>query len=388
VSGSSVPAGQTVLILGGGVGGVATANRLRKRLDRRHRVILVNREPDFTFAASLLWVMTGSRRPGQIQRPLSRLERRGIEVVIGDVEAIDPEACTARVAGRELRADHLVIALGADFATDAVPGLAASGLTYATLPGAIELAGRLPVITSGRVLVVTAAPLYRCPAAPYEAALLIDAGLRARGVRNRVELIIHAAEPAPMGVAGPNASARVKQLLVERAIPYTPSHQIAAAEAGVAHFADGAEVTADLIVYMPGITPPAVIADSALAGPAGWIEVDRHTLATAFPGVYAIGDNTAIPLTIGKPLPRAGVFAHAQAEVVADRIADAINGKLATAEFDGHGGCFIETGNGRAGWGSGNFYADPAPAVAMKPPARRHHWAKVLFELRVIWRWL
>lgn len=388
MSGSSVPAGQTVLILGGGVGGVATANRLRKRLDRRHRVILVNREPDFTFAASLLWVMTGSRRPGQIQRPLSRLERRGIEVVIGDVEAIDPDARTARVAGRELRADHLVIALGANYATDAVPGLAASGLTYATLPGATELARRLPAITSGRVLVVTAAPLYRCPAAPYEAALLIDAGLRARGVRDHVEVVMHSAEPAPMGVAGPNASAGVKQMLAERGIPYTPSHQVTAAEAGVAHFADGADVTADLIVYMPGITPPSVIAGSALAGAPGWIEVDRHTLATAFPGVYAIGDNTSIPLGIGKPLPRAGVFAHAQAEAVADRIAAAINGKPPTAEFDGHGGCFIETGNGRAAYGSGNFYADPAPAVAMKPPARYHHWSKVIFELNVMRRWL
>ena len=60
---------QTVLVAGGGIGGVATANRLRRRLDRRHRVVLVNRDPDFSYAASYLWVMTGSRRPEQITRP-------------------------------------------------------------------------------------------------------------------------------------------------------------------------------------------------------------------------------------------------------------------------------------------------------------------------------
>ena len=73
---------QTVLIVGGGIGGIATANRLRRQLDRRHRVVLINRDPDFTFAASYLWVMTGDRRPDQITRPLRRLQRRGIEVVI------------------------------------------------------------------------------------------------------------------------------------------------------------------------------------------------------------------------------------------------------------------------------------------------------------------
>jgi sulfide:quinone oxidoreductase len=81
---------QTVLILGGGVGGVAAANRLRKHLDRRHRIVLINREEDFSFAASYLWVMNGSREPKQVTRPLKRIERRGIEVVIGTVEFIDP----------------------------------------------------------------------------------------------------------------------------------------------------------------------------------------------------------------------------------------------------------------------------------------------------------
>jgi sulfide:quinone oxidoreductase len=85
---ASLPA-QTILVAGGGIGGVTTANRLRRRLDKRHRVILVNRDPEFSYAASYLWVMTGSRRPEQITRPLRRLERRGIEVVIGDVSDIN-----------------------------------------------------------------------------------------------------------------------------------------------------------------------------------------------------------------------------------------------------------------------------------------------------------
>ena len=379
--------GQTVLVLGGGVGGVATANRLRRRLDRRHRVVLVNREADFSFASSYLWVMSGQRRPDQVTRPLQRLQRRGIEVVIGEVRHIDPGKRTVTVDSRDLAADHLVVTLGADWATDRVPGLADHGHTFATLPGAQELAGELDRIERGRIVVVTAAPLYKCPAAPYEAALLIDAGLRARGVRDRVALAVRSAEPAPMPVAGPAVGQAVQQIMAGRGIDYRPASQITTAEPGRLTFGADSEAV-DLLVYMPPIAAPPVIADSALAADDGWIHPDPRTLATGFDGVWAIGDNTQIPLAIGKPLPRAGVFASGQARVVADSIAAAIAADPAPPGFDGHGGCFIETGDGRAAYGSGDFYADPAPTVTLHSPARRWHWGKTLFELNVMRRWL
>jgi sulfide:quinone oxidoreductase len=379
--------GQTVLVLGGGIGGVVAANRLRRRLDRRHRVLLVSRESEFSFAASYLWVMTGERRPEQITHPLQRLQRRGIEVLIGEVEQIDPSARTVVVSGETVTADYMVVSLGADWATDRIPGLAEHGHTFATLPGAQLLAKKLSAIESGRITVLTAAPLYKCPAAPYEAALLIDAGLRKRGVRDQVEVVLRSAEPTPMPVAGANVSAAVEQILMERDISYQPSRQISAAEAGIIHFGDDSEST-DLLVYMPPIAPPTVIANSSLAAEDGWIHADPDTLATDFDGVFSVGDNTHIVLKIGKPLPRAGVFAHAQAHTVADRIAAAISGEPELAQFNGHGGCFIEVGAGRAAYGSGNFYAQPAPSIEMHAPARRWHWGKEAFEFRVMRRWL
>jgi sulfide:quinone oxidoreductase len=373
---------QTVVVLGGGVGGVATANRLRRRLDRKHRVILVNRELEFSFAASYLWVMSGKRRANQVTKPLSALERRGIEVVIGDIEAIDAATRTVTVNGERITADYLVVSLGADYATEAVPGLSEVGKTFATLAGAQQLEPAIDAMTRGRVLLVTAAPLYRCPAAPYEAALLID------GVRANVEVALHSAEPGPMGVAGANVSAAVTGILASRGIDYRPSHQIVSVEPGSAEFADAQSEAFDLLVYMPSIKVPAVVGASSLASPVGWIEADRHTLATAFPGVYAIGDNVQLPLSIGKPLPRAGVFAHAQALVVADNIVATIHGRAAAATFDGHGGCFVEVGSGKAGFGTGDFYAEPAPQVTLRTPSRRHHLAKAAFEYNVMRRWL
>jgi sulfide:quinone oxidoreductase len=197
-----------------------------------------------------------------------------------------------------------------------------------------------------------------------------DAHLCKRGVRGAIELAVHSAEPMPMGVAGVNVADAVKQLLAGRNIDYVPSHQIASAEPGRATFPDGDTQSFDLLAYMPPIVSRAAVAQSALAGTTGWIDVDKHTMQTSFPGVYAIGDNAQIPLSIGKPLPRAEVFAHAQAQAVADNIAASINGKLPAARFDGHGGCFIEVGNGLAGYGSGNFYAEPSPSVQLREPDR------------------
>lgn len=95
---------KTILVLGGGVGGVATARSLRKRLPGAHRVVLVDRERDHVFAPSLLWLMVGQRTPDAITRPLSQLSRKGIDVRIGDIEHIDPERRVVTVAGESLTA--------------------------------------------------------------------------------------------------------------------------------------------------------------------------------------------------------------------------------------------------------------------------------------------
>ncbi|HIC89494.1 MAG TPA: hypothetical protein EYP04_08840 [Anaerolineae bacterium] len=44
-------------------------------------------------------------------------------------------------------------------------------------------------------------------------------------------------------------------------------------------------------------------------------------------------------------------------------------------------------GDGRAGYGEGNFYDPQAPAVTLRPATWRWHWVKVLVEKYWLWRW-
>jgi len=79
-----------VVVLGGGIGGIVAARTLRKRVPEDVRVLLVDRDQSYTFAPSLLWLMTGDREPGQISRGRERLARKGIELVTGEAQGLDP----------------------------------------------------------------------------------------------------------------------------------------------------------------------------------------------------------------------------------------------------------------------------------------------------------
>jgi sulfide:quinone oxidoreductase len=207
--------------------------------------------------------------------------------------------------------------------------------------------------------------------------------------RNGATVEIFAAEPGPMGTAGPEISAAVRSMVEAQGIAYHPNHQIDHVDAAGRHlrFADGTSAPFDVLLYVPPHQSPAVVREARLTGPSGWISVDREKLTTSMPGVYAIGDVTAIPLSSGKMLPKAGVFAHAHAEIVAASIAAEWGYDATPRPFDGKGGCFLETGGGRAGFGNGDFYAEPAPQMRLHKPSRLWHLSKVLFEKRWLHKW-
>ncbi len=370
---------KTILILGGGVGGVATARALRQRLPAAHRVVLVDRERDHVFAPSLLWV--GRRTADAITRPLARLARKGIDVRVGNVEHIDPDQRIVTMAGQAHTADYLVITLGAELAPESIPGLAQAGHNFYDRAGAESLWPALQAFRAGRIIVLTAAPAYKCLAAPYEGAMLIDDWFRRRGRRDRVQIEVYAAEPAPMGVAGPHVSGAVTQLLAAKGIPYHPEHQVTTVDAHRKRltFANSTEVDFDLLAYVPPHRAPAVIRESGLASEAGgWPSIGTRCKRG--------GQMSTRSATSCRSRSRSGsrcrrlVCSRTRKPRSWRRIAHAIADRVQTGRFDGHGDCFIETGGGKAGFGGGDFYAEPRPAVRLRPPSWRWHLGKVWVE--------
>lgn len=381
---------KNIVILGGGVGGLVTARRLAGRLRGKHRIILVDRRDRHLFSPAFLWVMMGWRRPEETGRSLAGLARYGVEFMQAQVEGIDLAERAVRTSAGKVPFDHLVVSLGADVVPEALPGLAEIAHTPYTLEGAEKLGGALVGFKGGRVVVMVSSIPFKCPAAPYETALLMEAFFRERGRRGKVEMEIITPEPQPMPVAGPVLGEAVKGILSARGIGYRPNTPVSSVDVAGKSLVlkDGGSVPFDLLIAVPPHKPPAVVRDSGLAGETGWVPVDRFTLETRQEGVYAIGDVTTITLPNGKPLPKAGVFAHAEAEVVAERIADRLEGRSAADRFRGKGYCWLEMGDGRAGFAGGDFYAEPNPVVRLRRPGRFWRMGKVLFEKWWMWKWI
>jgi sulfide:quinone oxidoreductase len=192
-----------------------------------------------------------------------------------------------------------------------------------------------------------------------------------------------------MPVAGQAVGDAVKSILEQRDIKFYPSMKPVSVNAKKKQidFERGDQVGFDLLMGVPVHKSAAVVRETKeLSDQSGWVPVDKGTMRTRYDDVFAIGDVTAIKLPSGMMLPKAGVFAHYQAEVVTHNIVADIQGGSKT-EFDGRGYCFLETGHGKAGFASGNFYSAPTTTVKLRSPSRIWHWGKILFEKYWMWRW-
>lgn len=377
-----------ILILGGGIGGLVAADKLRQHLPDQHRIIIVEKNDHHAFAPSFLWLMTGDRKHEKITRKINQLVRPGIEVIHAEASRIDLADRRVETGIKTLSYDYLIIALGAELAPETIPGLAEAAHTFYTLEGAKRLQDTLKSFTGGTLAIVISALPYKCPGAPHEASMLIDDLFRRRGLRDKVDLHIFTPEPQPMPVGGPQLGEAVKQMLNAKGVNFHPLHKLTAVNPQAHELLfDGKEpIRYDLLVAIPPHRGPHLIREAGLVNESGWVPVDRSTLSTRHENVYAIGDVSAVPIPgrwkpdVPLMLPKAGVFAHAHAEVVAQRIAADITGSAVRETFHGDGYCMLEAGGGEAGFAFGNFFAEPSPKVQLKEAGRIWHLGKVLFE--------
>lgn len=371
------------------MGGLVAANELRKKISKDTRIILIDKNPTHIYAPSFLYLMLGKRQPDKIQRPLSSLRRKGIEFINEEIIKIDLENKLIKAQNQNLQYDYLIIALGAELAPEKIPWLAENGYNLYALKEVERLRDDLENFPGGKVAVVISSLPFKCPAAPYEAAFLLNEYFQERGFGGKTEINIYTPETLPLPAAGPDIGKAVAGMLAEMEIGFNPENKLASVnpQKKELQFENGKTTNFDLLIFIPPHQGPKVVRDSGLVNETSWIPVDKRTLKTKYDKVFAIGDIIAATVASGKPRPKAGVFAHYEAKVVAENIARELKGLPADKRYDGHASCFLEVGYGRAGFASGDFYAEPAPMVNMKSPARIWHLGKILFEKYWLWKW-
>jgi sulfide:quinone oxidoreductase len=372
------------VVLGGGFGGIATAVALRGRLPADDEVVLVDRREDFVMGVRKTWHLLGMSPLAYGTRHLSQLAEQGIGVIRGELTRVDAGRREAEVDGQTIAADALVLALGARHDMTSVPGLAEHGKNVWSRDGLEHAQQAIDAFRGGRAVVGIFGMPHSCPPAPYELALLLGDRLEERGIDAEVSVFTPA--PISLPIVGAAGCAVLDSRLAERGIGFLPGHAGTSVGRDAVACANGQLVPFDLLLAVPPHRVPSVLVEAGLAAADGWVKVDRDTLETGHAGVWAIGDCTTVGLSNGMALPKAGLFAQREGEVVAARIAAMLRGEVASDSFDGSGACFLEMGGGEASMVRGEFFADP-PAVELTVPTHDQRGEKEQFEADRLTAW-
>ena len=349
---------ERVLVLGAGFGGLELSTLLS---EAGVEVTLIDRSDSFVFGFSKLDVMFGRTSREAARLPYDEIAKPGLQMLRETVTAIDPNARRVTTDAGVHEADHLVIALGADYDLAATPGLAEHGEEFYSVAGAERLAGIIGSFSQGHAIVGVCGAPFKCPPAPSECALLLHDALTKRGVRDACEISFVIPLPRPVPPS-PEASDAFEHAFAERGISLITGRRIAGLEPGVVRLDDGSRIEFELFLGVPRHRAPDVVIESGMAED-GYIPVDSATLKTRFPGVWAVGDVT----TAG--VPKAGVFAEGAARVVAQQLIAELRSGEQPDRYMGQGSCYVEFGDGRVARVDIDFLSGPEKTGTFTAPS-------------------
>ena len=388
-----------VLILGGGFGGLTSANLIRKSLSQEEcEITVVDKYQYFMMGLVNLWILSGSRKLEDSQVALNKLQDKGIKFLNDEITNIDPSEnrVTIKTNPNKLKYDYLVVALGAEIAPELIDGFEDNDESCFNVYDAKQvphLREKILSLKSGRVVVCIADIPYKCPPAPYEVSLLINDILVKNATRESIDLNMYVPTPIALPVAGPTMSQDVVKLLNNNRINFHPLHKLKrVSDKKTIEFENGNKTSYDVLVMIPPHQVPKIIKDSNLLGDGDqhWINVDRFTLRTKYKNVFAIGDVTEIRFDQTTTIPKAGIFAEGEAKIVSQQIINEIkniNSKKAV-KFDGKGFCFMEIGDKKAGYIDTDFYNEAGPITRLDPPSGEFYQKKLDFERSRLNEWL
>ncbi|EPA04576.1 NAD(P)/FAD-dependent oxidoreductase [Candidatus Nitrosarchaeum limnium] len=376
-----------LLILGGGFGGLAAANEIRKNLPASQiKITVVDKKDWFMVGFAKLWIINGTRTFENSIGSLNELRKKEINFIKEEITKINLHNKNIEIGNGILSYDFLIIAMGAVLAPEKIPWLSENGMNLYDHNQLTEIHNKIKKIKSGKIAISIMGMPYKCPPAPFEASLLIDSMLRQEEVRNSIEIHLYSPAPITLPVAGIEISQQILNLINSENIIFHDSCKIKSVEKNKLIFQNG-EAEFDLLLAIPPHIAPKVIYESGLAKEGGFILIDREC-KTPFEDVYAVGDVTTLAVNETASVPKAGIFAEGEAITVAQNIISKIESKNEFSLFDGKGGCFIESGRNTASLIEVDMFSEPKPSTNLTESTAKHLDEKLQFEKERLTKWL
>ena len=376
-----------VVILGGGFGGLSTANELRNSLSSSQvKISVIDKKDWFMVGFAKLWIINGTRTFENSIGSLNELSKKEIIFIKDEILRIDLQNKNVKTQSQNIQYDYLIISMGAVLAPEKIPGLVENGLSLYDHNNLLEIRDRLKNMESGRIAISIMGMPYKCPPAPFEASLLIDSMLRKRGIRDSIQIDFYSPAPITLPAAGPEVSKQILELVNSEKIAFHNSCKIKSVESKKLIF-ENSKADFDLLLAIPPHIAPKVIYDSGLAQEPGFISIDIDC-KTSFENVFAIGDVTNLTVTETMAVPKAGIFAEEEGITVAKNIISKIQSKEESALFDGKGGCFIESGRDTASIIEVDMFSNSKPSTNLTESTADNLSKKVEFEKERLAKWL
>jgi len=354
-----------VVVLGAGFGGLELTTILSDVFGGEIDITLIDKGDAFVFGFSKLDMMFGRQTPAAIRHPYRDIVKPGVRLVQTTVRSIDPATKHVETSDGAFDADILIVALGADYDVPATPGLAEFGNEFYSVAGAERVPDAMARFDRGPAIVGVCGKSFKCPPAPSETALLLHDYLTTRGRRAATEIAVVMPFGTPIPPS-PDTSKAILAAFAERSITFVKDKLVKSLDGArkVAVLSDGTEMPFELFLGIPVHCVPQVVVESGLAAHAhDWVPVNKKTLETIFPGVYAVGDVN------GVGTPKAGVFAEGSARVVAAAIVAQLQGGTAPEPYKGQGSCYVEFGQGQVGRVDVDFLSGPKPTGTFQAPS-------------------
>ncbi len=380
-----------VVVLGAGTAGTMTVNKLRRKLDRDEwQITVVDQNDSHHYQPGYLLVPFGVYQPDELVKPRRDFIADGVDLVLGEIDRVEPETNTVRLAdGRNLAYDYLIIATGTTPRPDQTPGMTGpewrrSIFDFYTLEGATALADKLSTWEGGKLVVQIVEMPIKCPVAPLEFTFLADAFFEEKKMRDRVDITY--VTPLEGAFTKPVCSEHLGGMLEERGIRLEADFMIDRIDddAHTIVSMDEREVPFDLLVTIPVNMGADYVGRSGLGDELNYVPADKHTMQSKkHPNIFALGDASDIPAS------KAGSVAHFSVEIFVENFMELILGRPMTHSFDGHANCFIESGHGKGLLIDFNYDTQPlhgkypVPAVgpfSLLEESRTNHLGKLGFR--------
>jgi len=390
-----------IVVLGAGLGGMAAAYELRETLGKAHAIDVVGLGDRFSFTPSNPWLAVGWRKPDEITLDAGKhLRDKGIAFHGSGAQGIDAQARTVRTgAGETLNYDYLLICTGPKLAFDEVPGSGPDGgytHSICTTPHALQAwTAYEEFIKNPGPIVVGAVQGASCFGPAYEFAMILDADLRRRKLRDRVPMTFITSEPyiGHMGLGGVGDSKGLMESeMRQRHIKWITNAKVHEVRPGavvaVEHDAQAQPLREHILPFKFSMLLPAfkgvdaVAAIDGLCNPRGFVIVDQHQRSPTYPQIFAAGVCVAIPpvevTTIPTGAPKTGFMIESMVTTIVRNIEAELQGEPADFEGTWNAVCLADMGD--TGVAFVALPQIPPRNVTWTKVGRWVHLAKVGFE--------